>query len=110
MYGLMALISMIVRQFFLPNPFECFGDKADGYNLMAGLLIHPIAFFIVGLMYDKGSEPAQGNFLYLITYLAIAGILMLMSIFEFAKWWIFTIIAAVIVFFILAVRWKERIM
>ena len=39
MYKLIFIISLIIRQFCLPNPFECFGDKALVYNWIAGLVL-----------------------------------------------------------------------
>ena len=65
-YSLMTIISTLVRQFVLPNPFECFGDKAIIINLVAEPIIYVIAYGLVGLFYIKGSAPAIGSFLYLI--------------------------------------------
>lgn len=96
MYGLVAIISTIVRQFYLPNPFECFGDIGLAYNWIASLAIHPIAFALVGLFYKRGSAPAVGSFLYLIMYATITGILVVMSIFEFTWWWVALVITATI--------------
>ena len=107
-YSLMTIISTFVRQFVLPNPFECFGDKAIIINWVAEPIIHVIAYGLVGLFYLKGSAPAIGSFLYLIVYCAIIGILWLMSLFCFAWWWDL-IIVAVIVAFIYGGMWlKER--
>lgn len=107
MYGLMAIISLLVRQFLLPNPFECFGSMAEIYNWIAGVVISPIAFALVGLIYHKGDFPALGSFLYLVAYAAITGVLMLMGIFSFAWWWILAVVAMLVVaFLLLAALWR----
>lgn len=95
-YGLIAFVSTIIRQFCLPNPFECFGDIGLIYNWIASFAIHPIAFALVRLFYERGSCPALGSFLYLIMYAAITGILVVMSIFEFAWWWIAIVLVVVV--------------
>ena len=74
-YSLMTIISTLVRQFVLPNPFECFGDKAIIINWVAEPIIHVIAYGLVGLFYIKGSAPAIGSFLYLIAYALIVVLL-----------------------------------
>lgn len=91
LYGLITIISVIVRQFVLPNPFECFGDMAILYNWIAEPILHIVAYTLVGLVYCKGSFPAWGSFLYLITYSALVGILWVLGIFSFAWWWILVI-------------------
>lgn len=96
MYGLMAFVSTIVRQFYLPNPFECFGNSGEVINWIAGILIHPLAFGVVGLFYRSGDCPPLGSFLYLVAYAAITGILALMGIFSFAWWWVLTVVVAFI--------------
>lgn len=92
LYTIFAVASIIIRNFFLPNPFECFGDKAIWINFIAEPFIQTVSFGLVGLVYVRGSAPALGSFLYLLTYCAITGILLLMSIFSFAWWWILTLI------------------
>ena len=96
LYTIISVVSIVVRQFFLPNPFECFGDTAWLYNLIAEPIIHALAFALVGLVYHKGEFPALGSFLYLVAYAALTGILALMGTFSFAWWWIAIIVAAMI--------------
>ena len=96
LYALMTIISTLVRQFALPNPFECFGDTAWLYNLIAEPIIHVVALALVGLIYRKGEFPALGSFLYLVAYAAITGILALMGVFSFAWWWVLIIVVAMI--------------
>lgn len=107
-YGIITLISVIVRQFFLPNPFECFGDNALFINLVAEPIIHLMAYGIVGIIYRKGSAPVLGSLLYLFVYALITGLLWILGIFSFAWWWIL-IVAIVIGALIYGGIWlKER--
>ena len=106
-YGLFTIISLIVRQFVLPNPFECFGDNAIFYNWIAEPILHAVAYTLVGLVYCKGSFPAWGSFLYLITYSALVGILWVFGIFSFAWWWIL-IISVVTVALICGGIWRKE--
>ena len=108
LYGIMMFISVIVRQFVLPNPFECFGDSAILINWIAEPIIQVIAYGIVGLFYRRGSAPALGSFLYLIAYAIIIGVLWLMGIFSFAWWWILIIVVAIIALFCGCAWLKER--
>lgn len=96
-YGLLSTISLIIRQFFLPNPFEYLGwAQGNIVNWIVGIILHPICFGIVGLFYMKGSAPAWGSFLYLITYSAFTCILYLMGLFEFVWWWVICVILMLI--------------
>ena len=92
----MVTISLLVRQFYLPNPFECFGAKGLIYNWGAGLILAPLAYALVGLVYRSGDAPALGSFLYLVTYAILTGILWVLGQFSFA-WWAVTAMAAVII-------------
>lgn len=95
-YGLITLVSFLIRYFALPNPFECFGNNAFLINLFVEPIIHALAFGLVGLVYSRGESPALGSFLYIVAYAAIVGLLALLGIFSFAWWWILTLIAVVI--------------
>ena len=96
MYKIMMAISLLIRQFYLPNPFECFGPLTGAIiNLMVEPAIYLLAYTMVGLVYDRGSFPALGSFLYLVAYAAITGVLALMSVFSFAWWWVLVVLAGV---------------
>lgn len=105
LYGVICAASLIIRQFVLPNPFECFGENAVIYNWIAEPILHVAAFSLVGLVYCRGSLPAWGSFLYLITYSILVGVLMLLSIFKYAWWWdlIVTIVLIAIVITIIII-------
>lgn len=90
-------MSVIIRQFFLPNPFECFGDSAILYNWIAEPILTVIAYGLVGLVYCKDSLPTWGAFLYLVIYSALVGILWIFGIFSFAWWWILIVVILLIV-------------
>ena len=82
MYKLIVAISILIRQFYLPNPFEALGDglivnigetpmafPPEILNWIAEPFMHVVTFAVVGLYYDRGSAPALGSFLYLLFYL-----------------------------------------
>ena len=96
MYAIVFIVSTFIRQFLLPNPFECFGDNAIVINWIVGLLLHPLAYWLVGWIYQRGAFPTLGSLLYLIAYASLTGILALMGIFSFAWWWVLIIVAAMI--------------
>ena len=104
LYPLVTVISVVVRQFFLPNPFGCFGDKALFLNYIAEPIIIALAYLLVGLVYKKASNPAIGSFLFLITYAVIVGVLRVFGIFRFAWWWILLLLVGFIAF-VITVRW-----
>lgn len=108
LYGIITIISIIVRQFFLPNPFECFGDNALLINWIAEPIIQVVAYGIVGLFYIRGSAPALGSLLYLFTYTLITGLLWVFGIFSFAWWWILVVVLAIIAIICGGIWLKER--
>ena len=99
MYKLMVAISVLIRQFYIPNPFEAIGDglvvnvgkipmllPPELLNWVAEPFMHGITFVIVGLYYDRGSAPAFGSFLYLLFYCIHTLLLWVMSLAGFAIW------------------------
>jgi len=95
-YALMTVISVLIRQFALPNPFECFGESADLINWIAEPIMHAIAYGIVGLFYVRGSAPLLGSIAYLVTYALLTGVLWVMGIFSFAWWWVLILVMVLI--------------
>ncbi len=114
MYGIIALISFIVRQFLLPNPFEPLGDvivngavwTSDTFNLVAGLVL-PALSFLTTRVYYRGGERATGSMLYLFFYCVYVGMLYLMSLAHFAWWAVLLIIAGYIALHIAYNRLNE---
>ena len=107
-YGIITIISLLVRQFVLPNPFECFGDNAILINWIAELIIQVVAYGIVGIFYISGSAPALGSLLYLLIYALIVGLLWVLGIFSFAWWWILIIVVAIAALICGGIWLKER--
>ena len=99
LYSFMTVISLIVRHVFLPNPFECFGEKAALINWIAEPIIQVVAYGIVGLFYLKGSNPFLGSLAFLAVYTIAIGILWVLGIFSFAWWWILIIVVTLLVLF-----------
>lgn len=81
MYKLISLLSVLVRN-QLPNPFESM-ERGTLINWCVGTVLAPITFSIVGLFYERGSEPAWGSLLYLFFYLLHTGIVILCGKFGF---------------------------
>ena len=105
MYKLIVAISILIRQFYLPNPFEALGDglivnigetsillPPGVLNWVAEPFMHMVTFVIVGLYYDRGSAPALGSFLYLLFYCVHTFLLWLMSLAGFDTWAVVLII------------------
>lgn len=105
MYVLIAAISIYIRHFILPNPFEKLSQKLfvsiGGtninlppvlLNLIAEPILHIITFTIVGLYYSRGENAPVGSFLYLLFYCIHVGLIYLASLFGFAFWANITIV------------------
>jgi hypothetical protein len=82
MYKFLMILSFLIRNFYLPNPFESL-EYGVLINMALEPLLQPITFGIVGLFYDKGSAPAWGSFLYLFFYSVHTGLLILCGMFDF---------------------------
>lgn len=108
LYVIVAAIGVLVRQFCLPNPFECFGDSAIIINWVAEPVIHAIAYGLVGLVYHSGDFPALGSFLYLLAYTVVTGLLAIMGIFSFAWWWILIVLLCIVAIVVGVIWVKER--
>ena len=106
LYLIFTVVSTIIRQFVLPNPFECFGDSAFLINLIAEPIIHAVAYGIVGLFYISGSDPLFGSIAYLVTYALIVFVLWILSLFSFAWWWIL-ILAVVFIALVIGVLYLK---
>ena len=97
LYKVTVISSFIIRQFLIPNPFSCFGDRAYLINWLAEPFMHLITYLVVGFFYEKGTLPVLGSVLYLITYLVLMGVLSILSILSFAWWWcVITIVTLII--------------
>ena len=71
MYYIVALISVVIRQYYLPNPYVAFVDPgiATLFNIViGGFILHVISFTITGIYYSRGDAPVIGSLSYLIWY------------------------------------------
>lgn len=85
MYEFIHLISALIRQFLLPNPYiNIIGNEtyADLFNIVIGGTInHIFAFILTGCGYKRGiDDPASGSFRYLISYCYITVIITLLGL------------------------------
>ena len=106
-YFIISLIGLCIRQFLLPNPFECFGDNAALLNHIAELVIHAITYTVVGLFYVRKSAPALGSIAYTVTYASMFGYLYLCGRCSFL-WWkvlLLSIGVALIISGLFVLRW-----
>lgn len=104
LYGIVMVISFLSRQFWIPNPFECFGEKSFVINLLAEPFLHFLTYMLVGLVYRKGECPAYGSFLYIVFYAGIVFALQILSVFSFVWWWILIVVSIIIAFARMACR------
>ena len=102
MYKVMAVISVLIRQFILPNPFDPLGETftISGVTLTPILLnwlvepvLHIAAYNVTGIYY-LGGEPELGSILYLFFYCVHVGLIYLMSLAHFTWWAVALILAA----------------
>lgn len=86
MYVLINLISAIIRQFLLPNPYNnIIGNEvyADLFNLIiGGVILHFFAYNLTGFAYIKGiNHPTSGSLGYLISYCYITALITMLGSF-----------------------------
>ena len=98
MYKIISTASYIIRTFCLENPFECFGVYGFLINIIAGMIMYPISYRVVGTIYSSGDCPALGSLMYLGVYFAIHCALMFLGKFSFAWWSIALLIIALVLF------------
>lgn len=110
LYSIIAVISVLVRQFVLPNPFDPLGETFSitikdvviplhpfVLNLIAEPVLHALTFATVGIYYYKGHHvPALGSFLYLLFYAIHIGMIYIVSSFGFLLFAIFIVVLSYI--------------
>lgn len=122
MYKFIWFISVLLRQFVIPNPFDALGDgipiTINGIsiiiapiiiNLAVEPIMHFITYSVVGLHYSRGSNPAMGSFLYLLFYCVHTFALWLLSLAGFATWAIVVVLIGYILFHIVFSILREQI-
>ena len=121
MYKIIALISVIMRQVYIPNPFEALGAGLgvtlynsqviigpECLNMITEPLMHVITFTVVGFYYDRGSAPTLGSLLYLLFYCIHTLILWFMSLTCFAHWAVILILGIYVGCHVALVRLRMR--
>ena len=76
MYKLVSIISVLIRQFLLPNPYiNLFKQEvyADLFNIIiGGIILHKLSFLLTGMAYTRGvNEPEEGSIGYLFSYIIL---------------------------------------
>lgn len=84
MYKFIHLISALIREFVLPNPYiNIIGSKvyADLFNIfIGGTILHFCAYILTGCGYTKGVDnPASGSFGYLISYCYVTALITILG-------------------------------
>lgn len=106
MYKIFNILSLIVRQYYLPNPYLLYFSNslyADIFNLfIGGSILHMLSFFLTSSVYNKGTHPGSiGCILYCISYIFNTFLIQnLCNIFEMVKIDQIVMIATIIKFVI----------
>ena len=85
MYKIVNIISIIIRQFVLPNPYiNLFENKnyADCFNIVVGgIILHILSVLLTGFGYTRGiDEPAAGSIGYLLSYILLTFLITLLGV------------------------------
>ena len=101
-------VSFLVRNFYMPNPFADY-ELGIVYNYIAGILLLPITYRVVGLFYRRGTAPAAvGSFLFLFFYVAHTYLLLFLGKFNFNKYVVVIVIVLYTVLLIGSIILKYR--
>lgn len=93
---MIKIISAIIRNLLLKNPFEYLGNKAWFANLITEVVLQFVSYHLVGMVYISRSAPEEGSLLFLLVYLGLYAVLLIMSIHQFVWWWVLSVTALVI--------------
>lgn len=121
MYKLMRIISFLIRQYYIPNPFEALGNELivdiwdasllltpTMLNWIAGLFLPGLTYVIVGMYYEERSNPRLGCLLYLVFFAIHNFVLQLMSNNGFSNWSVGLILIAYVILHIILLTIKNR--
>ena len=83
MYKFVSVISLFIRQFYLPNPYVHYFENetyANLFNLIiGGLVLHMNAYFLTSSVYDKNKHSSWiGSFWYCVNYIFNTGLMNLL--------------------------------
>lgn len=84
MYKFIYLISELIRQFVLPNPYINIIDSevyADLFNIfIGGTILHFCTYILTGCGYTKGvNDPSSESFGYLISYCYVTALITILG-------------------------------
>lgn len=81
--GIISIMSYLIRQFVLPNPFENIFQNpgsAELANYIFGGIFVPLAFFLTGTWYvSRSNERWEGILGFFVNYCILTGLLILIS-------------------------------
>ena len=108
MYKIIYFAGFLIRQYALPNPFIPFGENAELINLIVGGVFIPLSYVMVGLIYDKGSNPALGSILFTTIYAINTGVTYLVC-WLYPTIWLMIIISVIYfaMYLFVAIRIRE---
>ena len=115
-YLSLSTLFWLIRQFFIPNPFDAFGEgitvmisgapvllTPETLNWIAGGVLPLFTFAIVGRYYVKNSDPVAGSCMYMIFFCVHTGLLHLMAL-AYPAIWLIVLIFVVYIALHIAVR------
>ena len=118
MYKVISVLFWFIRQYCMPNPFEKIEIAIDSpysniysilmpemLNALAGSILVPFTYFIVGFYYTSGSNPVVGSIYYMFFYIIHTGFLHLFVEVSPDPWWF----AIIVLYFLLHVVLKRII-
>lgn len=99
MYRLTSIISFVIRQFLLPNPFTNMFENADMVNLICGGIFVPLAYILTGTWYRSQKELYWwGSLGFLFNYIILTLLTIGISYFVSNIYWFVTIFTIVYIF------------
>lgn len=121
MYKLIAFISIVLRQYILPNPVtelskvllsntilsSAYSSIADLAKLVIGGVISSISYIMVGWIYKRGEAPAMGAVFFFILIWVNSELLTLsinLALNNYSNTLTFKFIIALIIIFVLAIQ------
>jgi hypothetical protein len=113
MYKLVSILSILVRQFLLPNPYErIFSEESTSllFNLIiGGLILHFLSYTLTGIFYNKGEAPSLGSIMYLLWYIINTAIITVAGmLIQNVYWLIIILIITYLIIYIVLLSHKEK--
>ena len=112
LYKLMSACSVIIRLFYLPNPFQA-TQFPELYNYLLEPVLHVLTFNVVGLFYRKRSALALGSLLYLVFYIIHSGaiyILLKLDVSTTVMWIVAVVYMVILCMAVSVKKWFNRML